>query len=266
MYSHSLRLARKQRKLGSLKMSALKACIGILARAEDKCALPGLHVNLSIKEKTAQLNGLLTGGGLQEILKGKCHYAINRTVPFVASFSDRNVGFDVNRDLTGKNFQCIDVTNKLLVNHRQMLRVERKHLRLWFEFEELKRAVRRVASRNCMSGLYTLKLHLVDHLVEDSERLGNMSLTGAKHFEHIGVLSSQSIGMTSRRLLMSMEDTVQSIEKAVSIVRKTENGVHKSLCKAAGPKMRGHPGRAREHLVRDEIFVLLQRMVKTTDT
>lgn len=68
--SHSFGLAAKQRKLSSLKRSVLRAHTGILAQAEERYVLLGLHVSFA-KQKTAHLNGLFTGDGLREMLKGR---------------------------------------------------------------------------------------------------------------------------------------------------------------------------------------------------
>lgn len=47
-------------------MSLLNACNGVLAHVKNRGALLGLHANLAKIEKKAQVNGLLTGGGVRE--------------------------------------------------------------------------------------------------------------------------------------------------------------------------------------------------------
>lgn len=63
VYSHPLGPAGKRRKLILLKLSLFKAYNEIMAHVQQKHALPVLHVNFAEKQKTAQLNSLLTGDG-----------------------------------------------------------------------------------------------------------------------------------------------------------------------------------------------------------
>lgn len=60
-------------------------------------------MNFSKKEKTAQVNGLLTEDGLEELLEGKNCYALDIEFPFVVSFIEKRIGFERNCDLTRMN-------------------------------------------------------------------------------------------------------------------------------------------------------------------
>lgn len=105
VHIHSLGLAGKQRKVRLLKMSPLKAWNGILIDVKENHALPGLHVSFADKEKIAEMNGLCTGDGLQEMLEGRDHYALDMVFSFVAIFSDKSVGFETKCDLTRTSAQ-----------------------------------------------------------------------------------------------------------------------------------------------------------------
>lgn len=71
------------------------------------------------KEKTAQLNRLLTGNGLRGMLRSKIHYADDMVFSFVALFTDKSIGFEANFDRTRMNVQRTYIVNKVLVNHRE---------------------------------------------------------------------------------------------------------------------------------------------------
>lgn len=57
-----------------------------------------------------------------------------------------------------------------------------KSPRLRFEIEELKPVVQRRLAPHCTSELFTFKLHVVHHQLEDLERFGIMLLTDAALF------------------------------------------------------------------------------------
>lgn len=70
--------------------------------------------------------------------------------------------------------QYSDTANKVLVDHRDKMWVERKLMMLQSDIKELKRVVERLFASHCPFGLYILKFHLLYHLVEESERFGSI--------------------------------------------------------------------------------------------
>lgn len=88
------------------------------------------------------------------MLGGKDHYAIDMVFLFVALFTDRSNGSEANCDLTRVNVQYIDTENKMVVDRREVRRVERELVQLRSEIEDLKRAVRKAFAPHCTSGLY----------------------------------------------------------------------------------------------------------------
>lgn len=86
---------------------------------------------------------------------------------------------------------------------------------LLLEIEELKRVNERVFVPHCSFGLYTLKVHLLDHLIEDLERFGSIYFTEARPAEHFTVLIKQSYRTTSRRLSTRFQKALQNMSSAV---------------------------------------------------
>lgn len=73
---------------------------------------------------------------------------------------------------------------KVLVDYRGAQLVEEELSGLRYEIEEYKRPVHRVPALHCTSGLYMVRCHLQDHLVQDLERFESMSCTDEASFEH----------------------------------------------------------------------------------
>lgn len=88
----------------------------------------------------------------------------------------------------------------------------------------VKRVVQRVFVLRCISGLNTLKIHLLNHLVEVSARFESMSPTEAGPFEHFNVLAEQSTKVTSRRLSTKLRIAVPNLENEMCRVQAAETG------------------------------------------
>lgn len=135
-------------------MSLLKACHGILSNIQENYALPGPHVIFAEKKQTAQLNGLFTGHGLRRMLNGTQYHEADMVFSFVASIFDKNVGFESFTDLIRLHLQNSSIRVKVQVDHKEFQFIEREHLRLSAEIEELKRIfkkhLRRFARLGCL--------------------------------------------------------------------------------------------------------------------
>lgn len=71
-----------------------------MAHIGERDRLPRLHMNLVKREKTAQLNVLLTGGGLRGFLKELNEYAVGMLATLTTSFIGKSLGFDGSCELT----------------------------------------------------------------------------------------------------------------------------------------------------------------------
>lgn len=112
-YRHALGLAGKRRRLGSVSLQLLQACNAVLAHTEEEHPVPVLHVAFAKKERTAQLDGLFTGGRLQGMRKESNYYAVDTVFLFPASFIDRILGIARSCDLTGKTVFYTETATKL---------------------------------------------------------------------------------------------------------------------------------------------------------
>lgn len=85
-----------------------------------------LHLNFGKNRKPPQVNGLLTGDGLQALLKGQESCVIDMVFPIVACFVDRKIVLQASCAFTRMIVQCTVVGNKVLFNYRETRRVESK--------------------------------------------------------------------------------------------------------------------------------------------
>lgn len=92
------------------------------------------------------------------------------------------------------------------------------------EITELKRVFEGEFASQCVSSLYTLKFHLLNHFLDDLERFESLSFTDAAPFEHFEVLLKQSYRMTSPRMSTRLEDTVENMGNALLKIRGPKRG------------------------------------------
>lgn len=121
-----------------------------------------------------------------------------------------------------------------------MVTVERKLSGLRPEIEELKRVFKIFSASYCTSGLYTRKVHFLDHLVEDFKRFTSIPFSGAAPFQHLNVLNKQPYRIKAQRLCTRLQETVHTMESAMCRVRVAGGGVYRSLCVATVPETQQH--------------------------
>lgn len=103
MYSHPVGSALKAEKVELAEAAATQSEHGILAHIDKKYTVRGLRVDFAEKERTAELEVLLTGEGLGDMMEGKNYYAFDAAFPSVAVFIYRSLGFVERYRLTRMN-------------------------------------------------------------------------------------------------------------------------------------------------------------------
>lgn len=92
----------------------LKACNALLSHIEDRYLVPSLHLDLSQKEQTVQLNGMLIEDGLRGVMEEEIYSAAEMVFPFVAFIIDRRPGSVKGCDLTGMSVLYVEMISELL--------------------------------------------------------------------------------------------------------------------------------------------------------
>lgn len=112
------------------------------------------------------------------------------------------------------------------------------------------------------SGLVILKFRLLDHLVDDSERLGCLSYLDVGPFEHSDVHIKKSCGMMSRRLLKRLYESVQSTSSALNSVQRSGSEVQEGAGGASVLRKRKCVEPCGEYLARDGLCLFLGQACK----
>lgn len=96
------------------------------------------------------------------MMERKNSYAADRVLPFVASFINGSLGFVERCNLTRINLFYTEMINTLLFDHNGVSWTAGELASLQSEISRFKTVVETRFALYCLSGLFTLKFHLVD--------------------------------------------------------------------------------------------------------
>lgn len=154
-----------------------------------------MPVDYAKKKQPAQLSSLFTKETLRADER-RNYYALGTVFPFVAKCADRSFGF-VNRcDLTRVSMLYAETVNKMLLDYSGSAWVEDESWRLWLVDWKLKSTVEKVFGRYCSSGLFTLRVRLLNQLVDRLTRFRSLSFTDAGPFRHSSTVIKKYYSMT----------------------------------------------------------------------
>lgn len=124
---------------------------------------------------------------------------------FTAFFNDKSLHFEERCKLTRMSVQYIKILNKVLVDHSDEIWNKGELMTLRSEIEEVKRVAVRILASNCSTGLYSIKFHPWNHLMEELQELETIYFTDATPYEHFNVLTKHSYSVTFRHLSMLLQ-------------------------------------------------------------
>lgn len=133
----------------------------------------------------AQLSAVSTVDGLLWMVKENYHYTAGTVLPFMALLTERSIGFETSCDLVRLNVCYTDILNSMLADQDEVPSEERELSRLRSGIGVFNHAVQRLSASRCTSEMYTLKLHTLDHPLENLEEFESTSFTNAASFEHL---------------------------------------------------------------------------------
>lgn len=171
-----------------MRLQLLKTSNGIPDNNEQKYSVLGLAVDLAEKEQTAQLSVLFTGEGLQAVMEGTTYYVVGTLLLFVPGFTDRSHDFMQKCDLTRMNGLSTERGSKVLFDQSGGAWVEGELVRQGLNIRKVKSVVQKMSAPPCLSGLLTLKFHVLDHLLKDLKRSKSFLLMNARPFGRCSVL------------------------------------------------------------------------------
>lgn len=209
----------KKRSLSSLKTLLLRACNSYLSFINDTHSLPDLNVDFSRKDSSLQLNGLFLHSGVRGMLEGKDYRNVDKVFPFVMAFVDRVLGHTTSCPLT--NIAVLYSEIRLVHLHQYAhAGCSAKDISILKQkIDSLKECTIQLFKDHCDHGLFTLKFHLLSHLVNDLERFSSLDFLSASPYEQFNRLIKQSYWNTSRRYDTVMDETVSNLDNVLQSVK-----------------------------------------------
>ena len=167
-------------KICSHKTAILRACNSLLRAVQMDSSTTSMKVDFSTKETSSRLNGIFLETGVRGMLEGKDYRTLDYVFPFVAAFVDRITGCKKN-GITKVHSLYSDILQTLFddVETNGIGNIEGEKLETMIQ--KLKEECKEVFSPYVEKGLYTLKFHLLDHLVPDLKRYGCMHYLNGVH-------------------------------------------------------------------------------------
>lgn len=171
-----------------MRLLPLRACSTVLPHFEEKYPASGLHADFAKKKQREQPNGLLTENGLRGMMYKSSNHAVEKVVPFVASFTKTRLGIVKRCSLARMNVFYTEMVSKSLFDHNKVAWTAEELASLRSKNSKLRTAIERTFATHSASGLSTFKFHLMDHVVENLDMFGTLFFTDAEPFEQLSVL------------------------------------------------------------------------------
>lgn len=210
----------KQQQFASKKVPILSGCNTYLRCMERDNGVPDLHVDFSSKDASDRLNGIFLQTGLRGMLEGKDYRKLDTVFPFVASFIDTISGSET-AELTRVHMQYTEIIlalesidNTTGIDKTILADIQNK-------ITAFKQNTINLFAPHISSGLFTLKFHLLDHLVEDLTRFAGLDVLSASPYEYYNTRIKYNYRLTSKRRATCMDETVQNLDDELASLRNT---------------------------------------------
>ena len=208
--------------LHAKKIPLLSACNTLLRCIEADSGLPDLHVDFSSKDASSRLNGIFLTTGVRGMLEGKDFRKLDTVFPFVASFVDTVTGSDSGA-ITNVHTQYTEIIRDLEMIDKTTGVTKVILGVLSSKIESFKRQTVQLFEPYVDTGLFTLKFHLLDHLVEDLSKFTSLDFLNAGPYEYYNTKIKQSYRKTSKRKATAMDETVKNINETISSQQQPES-------------------------------------------
>ena len=205
----------------SKKVPLLSACNTLLRTMEKDSGLPDLHIDFSSKDASSRLNGIFLTKGLRGMLEGKDYRNLDTVFPFVASFLDTATG-STTGDLTEVHTLYIELVRYLEFIDKNSGVTDEILKALTTKLGTFKGKTVKLFEPYVDTGLFTLKFHLLDHLVEDLSKFTSLDFLSAGPYEYYNTKIKQSYRKTSKRRATAMEETVNDMNRSLSSQQPTK--------------------------------------------
>ncbi len=231
------------------KTAILRACNSLLRAIEEDSDIPNLHLDFSTKEASSTLNGLFLNNGIRGMLEGKDYRNLDYVYPFVMAYVDRITNC-INNGLTEVNTIYSDILYTLY--HTITVRGLTPHIssNLQSLIKTFKSKCVNLFSPFVDKGLFSLKFHLLDHLMEDLRKYGNLDFLDAGPYENYNFVIKEFYRMTSKRKKTAFSEVIQKMN--------SNNIIHNTQEERNLPSNKKE--NTQQHLVRDGFTITLREL------
>lgn len=172
---------------------------------------PALPVDVSKDVMQPPINGLSIAGGRRGTLKGEYYKKVDMVFQFLAEFINWYIEMLKESPLTKVHMLFFKLMLKMKSDNGRKAWSEWNLMKLKHGKEQFKRSLEMTFSDHCNFGLYTLKFHLLHHVIKYLQLLGTMSILDALTFEHYNVNIQHAYGQTSKRRNTCLNATARII-------------------------------------------------------
>lgn len=243
-------------KFCSKRVPVLRACNSLLRAMQDDCTTRSIHIDFSTKEASSALNGIFLQTGIRGMLEGKDYRNLDYVFPFVAAFVDRISGCEeggitavhtLYSNLLFKLFTEIENDGISYIELRKIEALVRR----------LKKECKRLFDPYVKKGLYTLKFHLLDHLVEDLGKYGSLDYLNGGPYEYFNAVVKQHYRDTSKRKPTALEETANHLSRCL---QKTDAERDGSKQVVSASHCASNENRDVQRLARDGLRITLRQL------
>jgi len=210
----------QQQQFASKKVPILSGCNTYLRCIERDNGVPDLHVDFSSKDTSDRLNGIFLQTGLRGMLEGKDYRKLDTVFPFIASFIDTVSGSET-AELTRVHMQYTEIIlalesidNNTGIDKSILADIQNK-------ITAFKQNTTNLFAPHIRSGLFTLKFHLLDHLVEDLTRFAGLDVLSASPYEYYNTRIKYNYRLTSKRRATCMDETIHNLDNELASLGNT---------------------------------------------
>lgn len=165
----------------------------------------------------------MRGGG-----KNRYYYADKAGLLFVAALGDRSFVVVERCDWSRMNMLYNKMVSRFSSGNRGEAWMRIELVKLRSESWRWKSFLKKKAAPHCSPGLLTMKIHFLNHVVNNLERLESLVVMNAGPSEQFNVLMRTSYGVTSRWLFKRLHETAKTTSSALTTVERPESEVHES--------------------------------------
>ncbi len=208
---------QRVKALTSRPTSVLNRCNHFLREVDQNFRVSGPKINFECSGKSPSLNGLFTDDGIIGMLEGKHYKQIETLLPFLGAICDRFIRSegDYNSQVTHLFTTYVDMLHMIFRSGRERYWTYQDKSDLETHIKCFKYNAVKLFKPYQKSNMKLIKFHLLDHLMQDLETLGSVSIGSSNLFEFTHTLFKRLFNTTSKREIDGLRVTVERMQESL---------------------------------------------------